>query len=180
MNRIKTTLFLNLAAATMLLGCSPNRFSPAADPTLKMGKQDASNTSIPSAKSLLEGSWGGMGIYLSADRNGADLDFDCALGEIAGPVEIDSNGNFNVAGTYFPSHGGPTLPVDDVTISPTGVPVHYVGIVNGSRLTLRIVFDQYTNSAAKNDLVPDNFNLVLNNAPRMHRCAAMDWEAPTP
>ena len=53
------------------------------------------------------GSWGGRHVGLIAGPIGAKLEYDCANGEIEGPIRLDRRGRFVAAGYHIPGHGGP-------------------------------------------------------------------------
>jgi len=80
------------------------------------------------------GDWGGVGISLIATEQGAQLELDCALGEISQPLVLDAEGGFTLDGTFTPEHGGPVRE-DEVLESE---PATYAGIVDGNQMTLTI------------------------------------------
>lgn len=82
--------------------------------------------------------WGGEHVMLSTSSTGATLEFDCATGQITQPIVVDKKGNFDVAGTFTPQHGGPVRK-DEST--PTH-PAHYSGHVEGDTMTLKVIRDQ--------------------------------------
>lgn len=56
---------------------------------------------------LPAGNWGGQHIGLVATDTGATIEYDCAAGNISGPLTIGANGDFDWQGTHYPGHGGP-------------------------------------------------------------------------
>jgi hypothetical protein len=80
------------------------------------------------------GAWGGVGISLVATEQGAQLEFDCALGEISEPLMLDPEGGFTLDGTFMPEHGGP-IREDEVLESE---PATYAGVIDGDQMTLTI------------------------------------------
>jgi hypothetical protein len=55
----------------------------------------------------LTGEWGGDGIRLVVTEASAKMEFDCAFGEVDGPIKPDKDGNFEVQGVYMLERGGP-------------------------------------------------------------------------
>ena len=79
------------------------------------------------------GSWGGEHALLAVSATGATIEFDCAHGVLPAPITL-TNGAFNVAGDYFPEHGGP-IRVDDPIVRQ---PSRYRGTVDGRSMTLHV------------------------------------------
>jgi len=86
------------------------------------------------ASAIETGGWGGDHIAMEVSEKGAKVEFDCAHGQIAQPITLDKQGNFDVAGTFTPEHGGPGL--RDENSTPT--PAHYVGHVRGDTMILTV------------------------------------------
>jgi hypothetical protein len=80
------------------------------------------------------GGWGGDHIALEVSKKGAKVELDCAHGQIAQAITLDKHGNFDVAGTFTPEHGGPVL--RDENSTPT--PAHYVGHIRGDTMILTV------------------------------------------
>ncbi len=78
--------------------------------------------------------WGGQGIQMTVTDAGADLDFDCASGQITEPLALDAQGHFDVRGTFSAEHGGPVRP-DEVD---AGRAARYTGQVQDKTMTLTI------------------------------------------
>ena len=81
------------------------------------------------------GTWGGEHIILEVTDKGADVEFDCAHGQITQPMALDSHGHFDVAGTFSPEHGGPVRRDEETTAAPA----RYSGHVTGDTMELTIV-----------------------------------------
>src|SRR5258708_31027602 len=81
------------------------------------------------------GTWGGAHIILEVSEKGADVEFDCAHGQITQPITVDPRGHFDAAGTFSPEHGGP-IRRDEET---TAAPARYSGHVTGDTMDLTIV-----------------------------------------
>src|ERR1044072_1711527 len=56
---------------------------------------------------IRRGEWGGAHIHMDVGEQSATIEYDCAHGEIAGPLTIDDEGKFKLRGTFTPEHGGP-------------------------------------------------------------------------
>lgn len=78
--------------------------------------------------------WGGQGIIMVVNTQGAALEFDCANGRFSQSVSLDGAGRFSVQGKYVQEHGGPInadMPLYEY-------PAHYSGQVVGQKMTLTI------------------------------------------
>ena len=53
------------------------------------------------------GQWGGTHINMNVDEHSAAIEYDCATGEINGPLKVDGEGKFQLPGTFTPERGGP-------------------------------------------------------------------------
>ena len=71
----------------------------------------------------LSGNWGGPHVGLTFDAAGGKLEYDCAAGEIYGPVNLNGLGEFHEKGTHTPGTGGP-LQQDAI---PPALPALYQG-----------------------------------------------------
>jgi hypothetical protein len=70
---------------------------------------DARGQSAASALGPTGTVWGGQHVELEVTADGATLEFDCASGTIAKPVQLDAQGNFNITGTFTREHPGPVM-----------------------------------------------------------------------
>jgi hypothetical protein len=84
------------------------------------------------------GTWGGEHVLLQVSKNGTDLEFDCARGQITQPIALDKHGNFDVPGTFTPEHGGPVARDESVPF----VQARYSGHVDGERMSLTVTREQ--------------------------------------
>ena len=89
---------------------------------------------VPQASSVSEGSWGGEHMILEVSAKGAEIELDCAHGEITQHLSLDRHGNFDVAGTFAPEHGGPLL--RDENTPPKQA--RYSGHVDGNTMSLTV------------------------------------------
>lgn len=80
------------------------------------------------------GRWGGDHAMLDVTAAGGRIEYDCAHGELAGPLTLDRSGRFDVTGTHTPEHGGP-IREDERLVSH---PARYEGRVDGGRMTLTV------------------------------------------
>ena len=95
---------------------------------LPAGAKDANDTILPA------GSWGGEHISLEVSDKGAELELDCAHGQITHPIKLDKNHVFDVAGTFTPEHGGP-IRRDENTQPATA---RYSGHIDGDSMSLKV------------------------------------------
>lgn len=80
------------------------------------------------------GEWGGSHISMSVTERSAKIEFDCAQGEIFGPLTIDSEGKFHLQGTFTRERGGPVR-ADETR---KAEPATYSGKVTGNKMTLTL------------------------------------------
>jgi len=111
----------------------------------------------PEAVSVAKGTWGGEHVLLEVSEKGADLEFDCAHGQITQPLTIGKLGNFDAAGTFTPEHGGPVRR-DEVT--PTE-PARYSGKVDGDTMSFTVTVGKETLGT---------FNLSRDAQPKLTKC----------
>ena len=125
--------------------------SPAqtAPPTGPASNTQSKDTNLPT------GLWGGPHVRLEVTETGAEIEFDCGHGTLAGPITLIDD-RFDVAGTFM-REGGPVRRDDK------GIPARYKGQVSGSRLTLTF---------SLNDAAPtaDSFTLVHGQEARLFKC----------
>jgi len=103
------------------------------------------------------GTWGGDHITADVSDKGAEIEFDCANGQIQEPIQTDSDGAFDVKGTYKAEHGGPVR--DD---EPGPAPVRYRGTIQGDTMTLSIV--------RSDDDTVGPFTLTHGREVMLHKC----------
>lgn len=105
----------------------------------------------------LGGEWGGVHAGLSLTAAGGAINYDCAHGGLSAAVVPDRAGRFDVAGVHVREHGGPVR-IDEV---PDSLPARFLGEVNGTRMTLRVLVGADT-------LGP--FDLQRGVSPQIFRC----------
>jgi hypothetical protein len=84
-------------------------------------------------ETLATGVWGGDHVVMNVTASGAQLEFDCASGEISEPVKVDAGGDFDASGKYAGEHPGPTRDED------TSTPARYHGHIDKDSMQLNIV-----------------------------------------
>ncbi|MEN3328319.1 MAG: hypothetical protein V7638_3126 [Acidobacteriota bacterium] len=80
------------------------------------------------------GEWGGIHISMNVGERSATIEYDCAHGEIQGPLATDGEGKFQLQGTFTPERGGPVR-ADE---SQRAQPATYSGEVKGNTMTLNL------------------------------------------
>ena len=80
------------------------------------------------------GEWGGTHISMNVGERSASIEFDCAHGEIPGPLTIDGEGKFHLPGTFTPERGGPVR-ADE---TPQARAATYSGTIKGNTMTLTL------------------------------------------
>jgi len=131
-------VLLMTAGAALVAFCSPT----AAD-----------GANVPS------GLWNGQHIALSVTGGGATVEFDCAHGTLSGPLTLDRDGRFSVAGTFVRERGGPTREGDD----DKSVPATYSGSLKDDTLTINVELTETKESVGV-------FTLTLGGAGRLFKC----------
>src|SRR6266704_6162361 len=92
---------------------------------------------IPTAsnhKDIASGTWGGEHVILNVSKSGAEVEFDCAHGQITQAIALDKHGDFKATGTFTPEHSGPVRRDEDTP--PT--PATYAGHVDGDSMNLTV------------------------------------------
>ena len=89
-------------------------------------------------------------MQITAD--GAQLEFDCATGAIAGRVRPDAQGAFKVKGTFTPESHGPVR--DDA--APRARKATYSGTIKGDAMSLRLDIEGEEGPGQKFSLVRDH------------------------
>ena len=90
------------------------------------------NSVHPATK--IEGLWGAEHIELIAESDQVLIEYDCARGTIDSALIPDSDGQFDILGTYRPGSG----PVNLNAPPPDTRPARYQGRVYGNRLELTV------------------------------------------
>ncbi|HUI83367.1 MAG TPA: hypothetical protein VL240_04040 [Candidatus Binatia bacterium] len=103
--------------------------------------------------------WGGNGVSMKKDAQGATLEFDCARGSITHPISSDASGAFSVSGTFAPERGGPV----QKDSSANELPATYRGSISGDTMHLEVVLADQTQQ-------PPPFTLVRGKAGHVVKC----------
>lgn len=82
----------------------------------------------------ITGSWGGNHISLIMGPTSGRLEYDCASGEIDGPLLVDQAGRFTASGYHSPGHGGPDRQGEE----PPRLAAVYSGQVHRDVMTLTV------------------------------------------
>jgi len=94
----------------------------------------AGTRAAPGASAVATGAWGGEHIVLQVSEKGADVEFDCAHGQVTQLITLDKQGDFDVAGTFTPEHGGPVRRDEN----PQPASARYFGRVEGDTMSLTV------------------------------------------
>jgi hypothetical protein len=119
---------------------------------LQAGEQAA-----PDASAIATGAWGGEHILLRVSEKGADVEFDCGHGQVTQSITLDKHGDFDVAGTFTPEHGGPVRRDEN----PTSASARYSGHVDGDTMSLTV-------SLGKEKV--GTYTLIRGSRPRLTKC----------
>lgn len=99
-----------------------------------------------------------MHVSLEVTAGGANVDFDCAHGEITQKIIPGRDGKFAVNGTYSEEHGGPVREGED-----SSQPATYRGAIEGETMTLTIM-------VSGSDKPVGTFTLTRGQAGRIMKC----------
>jgi hypothetical protein len=89
---------------------------------------------VAAERRVSEGVWGGNHVRLSVREGGANLEFDCAHGEVGAPFSLDAEGRFDLPGTFTREGPGPIR----LDRQPPATPARYVGRIDGRTMTLNV------------------------------------------
>jgi|ERR1700752_110829 len=104
------------------------------------------------------GEWGGSHISMNVSERSAKIEYDCASGEILGPLTIDSDGKFHLHGTFTRERGGPVRS-DDTAKAETAT---YSGTIKGNTMTLTMKLSDSDES--------ETFTLEKGKAGELFKC----------
>jgi hypothetical protein len=108
---------------------------------------------------LAQGSWGAPHIRLTVGDSSATIEYDCAHGQIDGPLVIDSRGRFSLKGTHSPEHPGPVRDNEQSA----GQPASYTGWTDGKKMTLTVTL------AGQKEMI-GTFSLTRGSQGRVFKC----------
>jgi len=114
------------------------------------------DVAFTSQQVLPAGTWGGEHIAMTVDGEGAQIEFDCAVGDISSPIILDADGRFSIRGTYRAESPAP------VNEGGGGNAV-YTGTLKGDKLQLGIAIDGRSE--------PLSFELTHNQPGKLAKCA---------
>ncbi len=105
--------------------------------------------------------WGGPHVRLNVREGGggAELEFDCARGEIVEPLKPDADGRFDLPGTFTRQSPGPIR----VGLTPSARPARYSGRVEGRTMTFSI-------KLTDTDQETETFTLTRGSEGRLWKC----------
>ena len=113
------------------------------------------NDGVPAEETV----WGGPHIRIVLTSKGAEVEFDCAHGEIKAQVKGDAQGRFDLPGTFVRERGGPVR--SDETAS--SEPARYSGRIDGDKMTLTLTL-------ADSGQKLDEFSLTRGSDGRLWKC----------
>jgi hypothetical protein len=109
--------------------------------------------------SAAEGIWGGPHVRLSMSEGGIQLEFDCAHGTITAPLGTDSQGRFDMPGTFVREGPGPIR----VGRTPGARSARYSGRIDGKTMTLNV-------NLTEPDQALGSFTLTRGSEGRLWKC----------
>jgi hypothetical protein len=119
----------------------------------------AGTTSVPTARLIPFGTWGGDSGGLIVGDSSAHLHVGCTFGDILGRITVDPQGRFDVAGTYM-------LRAYPVTVGPA-VPARFTGRITGTTITITATVDD---TVEHRTVVRGPVSVTLGVAPRLDPC----------
>lgn len=96
-----------------------------------------STVSRQGSSAVPPGNWGGPSVNLTVTASGGTIEFDCGRGSVDQPMVLDSNGRFDVAGTFI-REGGPAKE------NPDRIPARYIGRTDGKTMALTVTIGDTT------------------------------------
>lgn len=108
---------------------------------------------------VARGTWGGAHIRMEVRADGADIEYDCAHGTIDAPLDTDSEGRFDVAGTHVREGGGP-IRIGKPT---PGQRARYAGRVSEKEMTLTVTLSDTSKQVG-------TFTLTHDSEGRLWKC----------
>jgi hypothetical protein len=130
---------------------TPNRASSTTNKVSNMQKDQNNKAST--------GLWGGVHVQMQVTESGAEIEYDCAHGTISQPIELDSEGRFDVKGSYVSERGGPVRR----DAEPRNRPARYTGTINGKTMTLTVTLIDKEQSMG-------TYTLAQGDAGRIRKC----------
>ncbi len=113
----------------------------------------------PRMQRIAVGQWGGSHVQMLVKDDSAWIEYDCAHGEISGPLTLDSQGCFTLNGTVVREHGGP-IRRNEPQVSQPAV---YSGSINGEEMNLTV-------KLVENDQSIGTFTLTHGQPGRLRKC----------
>lgn len=104
------------------------------------------------------GEWGGSHISMNVGERAATIEYDCAHGEIPGPLSVDGEGKFHLRGTFTRERGGPVR-ADETS---KAEPATYSGTITGNKMTLTMKLSDSDES--------ETFTLEKGKAAELFKC----------
>lgn len=121
--------------------------------------ESATFDDFPTGTKLAVGTWGGENAGVIVGDSVTHVHVGCTFGDFKGVAPLDSEGRFNVAGSYvlraFPVQVGPTLPAQ------------FAGFISGNRLTLTVAVND---TVEKKVVVLGPVTVTYGRDPRMGPC----------
>jgi hypothetical protein len=155
---------IGLLFTLLLFGSGPNASCGDKRSTVRNTVAANSNASANmnsdnrSSNDTEESVWGGPHVRLSITSNGAEVEFDCAHGEMKGAIKPNQDGRFDLPGTFV-REGGPVRSDENASAQS----VRYSGVIKGDTMTLTITL---TDSKEK----LDELTLKRGNQGRLWKC----------
>ncbi|MEP6919944.1 MAG: hypothetical protein ABI967_02380 [bacterium] len=128
-------------------------------PIKKMSDDSAESKRHRKQAVVTSGIWGGQHIRMDVTTTGAEIEYDCALGSIAGKLTLDAKGSFSLTGTHTVEGPGPTR----IGGGQASSSVRYSGKVAGDKMTLTV-----TRADTSEDL--GTFELKRGSEGRIRKC----------
>ena len=113
----------------------------------------------PGQTAVATGVWGGDHIGLTVTDSGAQLEFDCATGEITRRLTVDASGRGLFDGLYVQERGGPVR----LGQEPERQAARYAARVAGTTLTLDVTLSASGTAVG-------SFSLTHGRTPRVKKC----------
>jgi len=101
--------------------------------------------------------WGGDHIAVTVAGTASHVEFDCAHGDILGPLTVNARSEFMVNGTFGREHGGP-IRIGEV---PESHPAVYFGSATATTIALTVQLTDTTEMIGRFTLMRDTPGRVV-------------------
>jgi hypothetical protein len=120
----------------------------------------SASSTLPAANgTLAAGTWGGDNAGMIVSDTLVHVHIGCTFGDVAGRIQVDARGQFDVAGSYL-------LRAYPIAVRPT-LPAQFTGHLDGTIVTVMVAVDDTIN---KQTIVRGPVTVKFGDAPHLGPC----------